>query len=447
VTSIEDRLRDAYRDAAETVRPDGIRQMHEPSVVISLPGDREVRRGARRFVVPLAAAAAVAVVGVLAAVVVPGALSASRSAHGGYQPPTAQGAGPSDRFIVSSNGAGTDLIIRNARSGARVATMPTPARGLTFSGLATGDGRHYVAELSRPGVCRTWLYQFRLSGAGRPGGLTPFALPTIRELLGPIALSQDNTTFAYYGDNCSNPARTSPADLTALSIPTMKASHWTIPKQADVSSVSLTADGSMLAYNIGATKLFASAAYVLPTSAAPGSAIGQSKVVVRGSQFGRGEAIDADVISPDGSTLYFTTNGTGSAFDNRWQLRAESLPAGTTRVIARYTGLPEWIIANWSVTRAIVPVQLPVPSTPQPSPSRAPASAPSRPTPSPSDARRASGATPSPSPGLATLAGKRSRSGRGPSSGLRVVMINLRTGKLVVLNPRIWYPSYPTFTW
>jgi hypothetical protein len=430
VSSIEDRLRDAYRDAADTVRPDGIRKMHEPSVIISMPGDREVRRGPRRFVIPLAAAAAVAVVGVLAGVVVPGALSASRSARGSHRPPAATGIGRSDRYIVAANGAGTALVIHNARTGARVGTVAAPVGGMTFSGLATGDGARYVAELWVPGVCRTWLYQFQLDRAGQPGELTAYALPSIRQLLQPIAVSADGSTFAYEGENCSNPAGTSASELAVLNLTTMKTARWAIPKQADVSSLSLTADGSMLAYNIGKTKLFASAAYVLPTSAAPGSALQRSRVVARGSHFSRGGAIGSDVISPDGSTLYFTTNATGAAYDKRWQLRAADLPGGTTHIVAQYRGFPELMAADWSVTRAIVQVQLPSPSGA---------------TPSPSDH-----GTLSPAPGkhdVKPTPAYYTRRRSGPTPGTQLVMINLHTGKILILNPRIWNPNWPAFSW
>ncbi len=198
MSSIEDQLRDAYRGAAETVSPDTIRQLDERSVTILAPGRRSARSASRRLMIPLSAAAAVALVAILT-VVVPRALAGGQHTAHHHQSPTSSSASPAGRFLVAVNGSrATALTVRNAITGARVATVATPVRGMLFSGLATGDGRRYVAELLRPGTCRTWLYQFRLGAAGRPGPVTPYALPRLGQLLLSIAVSKDTGTFAYF---------------------------------------------------------------------------------------------------------------------------------------------------------------------------------------------------------------------------------------------------------
>jgi hypothetical protein len=428
VSSIEERLRDAYRGAADTVRPDGIRQLNEPSVLISFSGHQESGRTRRRLIIPLAAAAAVALIGALTAVIVPNALSGSRSGKSGPRPPAAAGISTRDHFIVTT--AGTALIVRNADSGARVATIGQPARGLVFTGIATGDGRHWVAELWRPHRCSSWLYQFRLSSSGRPSALTPYAIPVVHELLGPIAVSQDNSTFGYAGVGCSSAAGRTPADIALVTVATKAARQWTIPKQADIFSMSLTADGSMLAFQVSPTKLFPSNAYVLSASAAPGQALARSRVVARGSQFNSGGAISSDAITPDGSQLYFTTYATGAANHNRWQLRVASLSAGTTRLLGRYSGLPETLIANPSVTRGLVVIQ----GLPSPKPTPSPTSAGSTPKPSPTPA----GATPLPSEG---------GNGGISSPSLRVVLINLATGRVRDVGSQGWEAVDQLIAW
>jgi hypothetical protein len=393
VNSIEDRLRDAYQSAAETVTPGTIRRLDEQAVTISDPDSQLVRPATRRVLIPLSAAASVALIGLLTAVVVPQFLGAARS-HGGHKPsPRPVAASPAGRFLVAVSGRKQQtLTVHNALTGASVATIAAPSHGLYFSDVATGDGEHYVAVLWRPHVCRSWLYQFQLSPSGQPGALTPYALATSNELLNPIAVSKDNSTFAYAGEQCSASSATPQADLAVVTVASQATRSWSIPKQADVSSLSLSAGGRMLAYDVGQTKLYRSAAYVLPASAGPGTAFQRSRVVATGARFGHRAAVSSDVITPDGRWLYFITSGTGSAYTHGWQLRLANLATGRTRIIARYAGFPAALAAGPAVRRALV-VDLNV-SQPTPSPSAAPSSANATPSPSPTSA----GSAPSPSP-------------------------------------------------
>ena len=161
---IEDQLRDAYRAAAETVEPGSIRPLGDHISAISETG-RSARRPGRwpgRLMIPMAAAAAVAAIAILTTLIIPRVILGARS-HG-RSPAT-----PVSKFAVAmagmpgvySEGAKT-LTIFNATSGTTVATVASPRRHMYFAGVASGEAGHFVAELRRPGVCRTWLYQFRL---------------------------------------------------------------------------------------------------------------------------------------------------------------------------------------------------------------------------------------------------------------------------------------------
>ena len=86
MNSIEDRLRDAYRGAAESVDPDTIRQLHERSATISPLATRPDSRLHRRLMIPLAAASAVALIAVVTAVIIPAALDRSLPSPGGRLP-------------------------------------------------------------------------------------------------------------------------------------------------------------------------------------------------------------------------------------------------------------------------------------------------------------------------------------------------------------------------
>jgi hypothetical protein len=479
---MENRLRDAYREAAQTIAPQTVRRLNEQTIQISTASSRWERRRSRKVMIPLAAAASVAIAVVLATVVVPRALSASRPTSGHHrQNHVISAAGsPASRFAIaiSSTASNTSLAVHSVPTGAVVAHIRAPHPGMYFASIATGDGRTYVAVLWRSGVCRSWLYQFTLNRNGRPSTLVPYALRSIREVLGPIAISKDNGTFAYLGENCSNRADATSSDLAAMDVATKRTRQWTISSQANVSSLSLTATGNMLAYNIALTQLFRSAALVLPTNAPPGTAAERSRVVVRAAQFGRTDEINSDVIAPDGTELYFTTNRVSSPSAAIWQLRVASLATGRSRILQAVAGLPYPFAANPSVTKLLIliqPTTVPVPSpsptpsgrrtvspsptptgrrTPSPSPTPTGHRTPS-PTPTPTGRR-----TPSPSPTptrVRTVTPTPTPTGRrtatpsptpSPPGSVQFAMIDLRTGTVTFLDTSTWQISLDSsFAW
>jgi hypothetical protein len=122
VNRIEDRLRDAFAAAAETVQPESLAGLPEPSHMTK-----------RRHVAALAAAAAVAVVVVGASVIAPLALG------GDHRAPSAPGgaAVPSPSPSVSPNGASTSAISVPAVVGASVAQAEA---------LLSGAGLHVTVR-------------------------------------------------------------------------------------------------------------------------------------------------------------------------------------------------------------------------------------------------------------------------------------------------------------
>jgi hypothetical protein len=353
VNTLEDRLRDAYRGAAETVGPQTIMSIHDQAARHG--GTIEHRAGRRaRVIVPLAAAAAVSLVAVLAAVVGPQVIPArqhsqatSRS-HGRSTSAAPPAAGPYPRFFVALTGNGTSLSVRSATTGTLVTRMGPPSGGVHFAGLGTGNGHTFVAAVERNRVCRTWLYQFTLQASGQPSRLTPFVVPAISGVLpaGTIAVSASGQTIGYNDELCTG-TRPS-AYLAVMNLASKKVRRWTTPAQADVMSLSLTADGHLLGYNIAQTKLFASVARVLPTNAAPGSAAQRGRTIAGPAQFGASTNIASDVISADGSALYFTTNATGAALGKHIAGRLRVADLGTRRlsVLDSFAGLPVSVTAD-----------------------------------------------------------------------------------------------------
>jgi len=460
MNTIEDRLRDAYRAAAETVEPGSIRQLADHAFTISETGSHSASgpgRWPRRLIIPMAAAAAVAAIAVLTTLIIPRLILGARP-RGGETPAT-----PATKFAAALSGmpgvyseGAKALTIFNAISGATVAAIRAPRHDTYFAGVATGDGHHFVAELRRPGVCRTWLYQFRLGQAGRPGPLAAYPVPSIGDLLTDMAISKDGSTLAYAADGCAPAARSFRAHLGVMHPAGGEARQWTLSGRASVPSLSLTAHGTLLAYDTRAGKLTGSATYLLSTRAADGPAARRSRLAVASDSFGRSAAINSAAITPDGRQVYFTTSRDLPTSNARWQLRAVELATGRIRVVGRYAGFPAYLSADPSVRYALVvdalasasgPTPSPTPSgigSPVPSPGGTqlptPSASPSGkshlptptptatssrlPTPTPTASSKSQLATPAPSP-----------TGSARPLAARLELINLTTGRMRVIYP------------
>src|SRR5260370_14306902 len=162
MSRLEDRLRDAYRGAADTVTPGSIRGLDEPVTPRSRP-DRPGTRWVRGVLVPLAAAAAVTVIAVLAAVVLP-----QGSAQNQNQPSLGPASPADPKFLIHDSTGTSPLSVRNAATGAAVARITVPTApgshvGRTYvTSVATGNGHTYLVAAYR-NPCRSWLYQFQLN--------------------------------------------------------------------------------------------------------------------------------------------------------------------------------------------------------------------------------------------------------------------------------------------
>jgi hypothetical protein len=376
VSRIEERLREAFNADTQTIRPGTIRDLDDLAAGRSRPAGRKAHRRAR-FVVPLTAAAAVSVVAVVMALVVPRLLPGQRQ-HGlasvrspGHSRSAPAATVPYAEFFVALTGDGTSLGVGNATTGAMVARVMPPRPGLDFSGLAAGNGHTFVATLWRAadGSCKTWLYRFTLNDKGQPSALTPFAaLPETSQLLGGLALSQNGQKLAYLTTGCPG---SSVAYLAVMSIATGQTRQWAVPERNSTGSLSLTANGKLLAYGAGLIKFVTSAESVLPTDSAAGTAAERSRLVAKAAQFGSSAEINSGVITPDGAALYFTTNLTGSALANegsheRWQLRVTDLATGQSHAVTSFAGFTGSVSADPSGRYLLLQLQPTLGSTSPP---------------------------------------------------------------------------------
>jgi hypothetical protein len=360
---LENRLRDAYRSATETVRPEGIRNLDEQAAVIAHPARWSApRRTSGRWLVPLTAAAAVVAIGVAAGVVVPHVLSQARERHAGTASPGVKRgiAIPShdgrvtDRYVVGlDQNTGASLIVASATTGRRVATVDPAGQGQHFGAVTTANGRFAVAAVWPASGCGSQLAQFPLSRGVLPREqqtLAAFAHLIVEQ----VAAIGDGSTLAFYAQECGTFHGAVPAVLGVFDIKTGKTREWRVPGQEDISPISLSSNGRLLEYSVELTKLYPSGIYLLPTDAAPGTAAQRSRELVRARSFGATDNINSAVITPDGTRVYFTTNTTGPAYDSTWTLRSASVATGQVSVVGRYTGFPDYFTANPQVTQVLV---------------------------------------------------------------------------------------------
>jgi hypothetical protein len=340
VKTVEERLRDAYRAAAETVRPEtvlanGVRGVPDDH---PLPARRPRRlRAGGRWLIPLAAAAAVAAVAIAASVLVP----SSAPGRSGATQDTAAGRGTPAFFVALNWSLHPSMVVVNATTGARGATIRLPFRSTELTGVATGDGRTFVAA-ARTAACRTSLYRFSVSAQGRPTALSPFAsVPAVIGTPWDMAEAGDGRTIAYAALACGQapgPGARDPLDkgyLAVVNTVTGQTRRWTYTRRLvqpvlGTGGVSLSGDGRVVAF----------ADRVLRTDAAPGSLMRRGRVVMHNGEFGPSVILGGVEVDPDGKTVYFGTFHVrhDKPIWSGWQLRAFDLASGRTSLVHSLPG-------------------------------------------------------------------------------------------------------------
>lgn len=333
VNDIEERLRDAYRAAGDTIAPESIRGLDERVVRIgpaSGGGGRGRRTATGRVMLPLAAAAAI----VAAAVLVPAFGSGLLASHGSAGPQSGRGQGSampsavarhtaaaakggrSGRtpafapkvppfFLSTDGGPGTTLYVYSTFTTRVVAQIAPPHPGDNFDGIAaTSDPFRYVVATGRAYTCGTRLYTLRLSADGQPAGYTPLSVPGLPEDVISLAVTPDARFLAYAGDACTA-ANGGAGDIGFVNLSTQAISRWAAPKQEDIGSLSLSASGHEIGFTVGPTKLFQPEAGVLATDAPVGALAQRAQVIVSDSQLTpAGTVPEGAALSPDGRGMY-----------------------------------------------------------------------------------------------------------------------------------------------
>jgi RNA polymerase sigma factor (sigma-70 family) len=346
VNTLEDRLRDAYQAAAHTVQPESVLAGGARHPRDRDQGTRRDRHG-RRLLIPFAAAAAVTAVVAGSTMLAQHTVAGPGRHRGQVTPATAATGTP--RFFVAMNWTlHPSMFVVNAATGARGAAITPPFPATELRGVATGDGRTFVVAAARPGVCRTALYRFVLSPAGRPAAMTEFAtVPGAIGLPWSMAVAGNGRTIAYSAQpGCpAGPPSGRPAqhqDMAYLAVVNTTTGHtkrWPFVNRPGPGEVSLSADGREV--SLGDR--------VLPTDAAEGSLASRGRLVARKGEFGHNTAIGSALLAPDGRSAYFSTFRVRSHKPaGGWQLRVFDLATGHTWLVHSFPGTQSTMAAAYA---------------------------------------------------------------------------------------------------
>jgi hypothetical protein len=279
VNAIEDRLRDAYRAAAETVGPDSVPDLSGlPAADRARTGRRGIPHSPggqrwRRLAIPVAAAVAVSLIATTAWLARPGG---SRPSGLG---PAIGGSAPAPPFIVGSSGSSpARLTVYRATTGQVLARIPAPGRGLDlYHTAATRNDRVFVVAAARTnGGCYTLFYRLLLTRSGRLASMTRLAVPRAQNMMAyGVAASADGMTIAYTAGPCDG----GHGQVGVLHVGSQAVRTWSLQSEGALSP-SLSPDGRLL-YFVNTTVLGGDGTVrALRTDAPPGPVARRARVML-----------------------------------------------------------------------------------------------------------------------------------------------------------------------
>ncbi len=284
--AVEEQLRDAFGAVADTVTAQDL-----PGLAAPAGRARATRRlwaWAPRLrmqvLVPVVAAATVAIIVVGATVVVPRLLPgpvAGRGLAGGpkffagvAEIPVRQGP---RTIVVNIYRSATGRVVSSIRP-------PKPYHDFLAVSRLGGD-RTYVAAaitaFSRT-ACTSHLFRFSIDGQGHASGLTPLSVPQVSAPVGELVSSADGKALAFTASECPRGRQA----VGMINLATGQTTRWVVPHHGDhpvsFGSLSLTADGSKLGFVVGdpAGPVGITNAYVLPTDSPSGPLMRHARKVL-----------------------------------------------------------------------------------------------------------------------------------------------------------------------
>jgi len=292
LTRIEDRLRSAYREAADRFRPEDI-SPEAPAAGRVMRWRLRMNRQLTARVAPLAAALAVVVVIVASGLFIPRGSPQRPAASGGYPPFTISVAEP--RFWVN---------IRNSATGELTARVEAPD-GAFWTGVTAEAGGNFVAV--SPGA-PSLLYKIHVNADGTSTTTKLMAAVHHADLVG-ASITPDGTWLAY--QNLYTPPRRASQLLLGLrNLRTGKnVATWSMPEDYNLSGLSVDAAGDEIVVS----------AYHYLGHGSTNTALIQHTYILRPGTSGTplndlpalNDQAGPLALSPDGKTLYEVLQATG----------------------------------------------------------------------------------------------------------------------------------------
>jgi hypothetical protein len=355
MSTLEDRLRDAFRADADLVRPDSVPAAPPPPPTRNAPGRPRSRRTG--VLIPLAAAAAVIAIVAGLSVGAPQLSRRSGPVTGSRRPTPAASIAPSSNQIrpqagpvlgpaaprevtgsapspgvpryyvtidVALSDLKTSLAVRDTATGKLVGQLNSPP-GASFEAIAApaGDSTFVTAVESSSG-CSSQLAQFQVNDQGQPGPLVPLdiAVPGTYPEFDDLAITPDGRTIAFSTYHCGGPD----GELGVIDLATRRVAVWPYSGATlNPAGLSLSDSGGLLVYDT------MPGARILNTSAPVGSLLERSQLISRTAGWaglaGSGDSLYSCAVSP--SSVPPPRTGTVTSYTS-------SLATGHQRVMASW---------------------------------------------------------------------------------------------------------------
>ena len=325
---IEDRLRSAYREATDTVRPEDISLAAPAAPRATQRKRRTGGHATARVATPLAAALAVLVIIVAAGLFIPRGSSLQPAAHAGYPP-----------FTVSVAEPNFWLNVGNSATGQLTGRVETPEKfGGTWTSVTAEADDNFVA--ANPGA-PCLLYRIHVNG---DGSTTMKLIASVHhaDIVG-ASITPNGTWLAY--QNLYIPPRHASQLLLGLrNLRTGKnLATWSMPEDYNLSGLSVDAAGNEIAVS----------AYYYLGHGSKNTAMIQHTYILRPGSSGTwlnhlpalNDQAGPLALSPDGKTLYEVLQVTGLSRTSFLSHRTVTFELAAIRTA---TGRVAAVLHTWS---------------------------------------------------------------------------------------------------
>jgi hypothetical protein len=341
----EDEFRSALRTVAGDITTSGLPPLALPDHRVGPSRMRAAGVGprARRWLVPLGAAAAVTAIVVAATIIAGG----SRAPRPESAAPRLWHGVPADYFAATCNVVCRKVwlaVVIDTRSGATLATTRSPKGCLFFAVSAAADDRTFAIACldDLKGTARLFLARF--DPAADRLSVTALHVPQIQDFMS-MALSQDGASIATLSQFVKSPKEQPEVILRVYSIATGTVRTW--------SGTGDVADAGGMSWGPGPLLVFGDASALgqpggsirlLNTNSPPGSLLGASRVVVPQSLTGGYYEAGGFAVSGNGATVSVAL---GRRYRDGIESEFAEFSMTNGRILRRWDPLVDYVESVW----------------------------------------------------------------------------------------------------